>query len=206
MATGRFREAVAPMQRFLDSIGKEDRRFAPVSEFVRQCERMGALEQRLPAVLAGSDTPSSPAEAIDFATLCRFTKRYAAAARCYADAFASDPALESDLAAGHRYNAACVAALAGAGHADDAEFRADARRWLRADLIAFGTVATQQVEKALRHWTENPDLASVREADALARWLPDERAECEALWADVAAERERVRTSVTTAGPSADQR
>ena len=43
---------------------------------------------RLDAVAAGKSRPASPAEAVEFFNLCRqpFLKRYAAAARLYADA------------------------------------------------------------------------------------------------------------------------
>jgi len=45
---------------------------------------------------------------------------YAASARFYAEAFADQPQLAEDLDEGHRYNAACAAALAGSGKGKDA--------------------------------------------------------------------------------------
>ena len=70
-------------------------------------------------------------------------RRHAAAARLYADAFTADAKLADDLKAGHRYNAACFAALAAAGQGTDADklddqehrrLRQQALAWLRADL------------------------------------------------------------------------
>jgi hypothetical protein len=81
---------------------------------------MLALEARLPAVLAGKDRPANTAEGLELAGLCQTTKRYAVAARLFADAFAADPSPADDLSAGHRYNAACCAALATAGRGTDA--------------------------------------------------------------------------------------
>ena len=75
--------------------------------------------------------------------VCRLKRRHVAAARLYADAFTADPKLADDLKAGHRYNAACSAALAAAGQGTDADklddqehrrLRQQALAWLRADL------------------------------------------------------------------------
>jgi hypothetical protein len=76
------------------------------------CERLLALEARLPAVLQGQDKSANAAEHLQFAELCTLKKRYSDAARFYADAFTAQPKLADDLQAGHRYNAACYAALA----------------------------------------------------------------------------------------------
>lgn len=51
----------------------------------------------------------------------RLKGRHAAVARLYADAFTADPKLADDLHASHRYNAACIAALAAAGQGTDAD-------------------------------------------------------------------------------------
>ena len=51
-----------------------------------------------------------------------------------------------------------------------------------------GTAADRiQAEKALSQWRENPELAALREPDALDRLSADERKECNALWSEVAA-------------------
>src|SRR5205823_3350627 len=90
---------------------------AMIHNNLRQTERLRALLPRLPDVVAGRAEPASPVEASDFAVLCGrpFQKRYATAVRLYAKAFAAEPRLAADLAAGHRYDAACYAALAAAG-------------------------------------------------------------------------------------------
>ena len=134
------------------------------------------------------------------AEICTNKKLYRSAAGLYAAAFAADPKLADDLKEVHRYNAACIAALAAAGRGEDAAQLDDAERtrlrrqaldWLRAHLA----LLTRQIESAdradslqsLRHWQKDSDLATVREAESLAK-LPDaERKEWEALWADVEA-------------------
>src|SRR6516162_8684796 len=62
-------------------------------------------------------------ERLGLAKLCqmRCKKRYAAAVRFFRDAFAEKPKLADDLNAGHRYNAACAAALAGCGQGQDSD-------------------------------------------------------------------------------------
>jgi hypothetical protein len=166
------------------------------SEWLRQSERMLAVEVRLPAVLAGKDRPAGAAEYLDFAGLCATKKRYAAAARFYADAFAADRKLADDLEAGHRYNAACSAALAAAGQGVDAptpdgQERARLRRqavgWLRDDLGARAKAGDRaRLRRTLAAWQQDPDLAGARGPEALAALPADERADWEKLWADVA--------------------
>ena len=39
----------------------------------------------------------------------------------------------------------------------------------------------------MRHWQKDPDLAGIRDQEALAKLPPEERAAYERLWADVAA-------------------
>jgi hypothetical protein len=140
---------------------------------------------------------------------CQFTNRTGAMARLYADAFAATPSLEDDLGAGHRYNAARAAAQVGCGHGADAtalgkeerqQWRAQARRWLQADLAArtsaleTGSTATRGANRmALTRWQSEPDLACLREPGELDTLAADERAECVALWAELAAVLARTR-------------
>src|SRR5262249_2065691 len=123
------------------------------------------------------------------------------------DAFAMKPQAAEDPRTGHRYRAACSAALAGCGRdegaaalgdAERARWRRQALEWLRADLAAWvrwldGDPAARRgaVRKAVTHWWENPDLACVRDPGELARLAPDERKAYRALAAEVAAIRAR---------------
>src|SRR5262249_39612527 len=98
---------------------------------------------------------------------------------------------------GHRYQAACAAALAGCGRGEDAaqlddqereRLRSLARRWLRDEL----TLWTRQLannrpilEKMLRRWQCDQDLAAVREPEPLAKLPPVEQQAWRQFWADV---------------------
>jgi hypothetical protein len=77
--------------------------------------------------------------------------------------------------------------------------RQQALDWLRADLGAYIRLAEngnrnihQAVQQRLTHWQENPNLAALRDAKALAVLPEKERPAWENLWADVAALRKKV--------------
>jgi hypothetical protein len=162
---------------------------------------MVKLDGKLTAGLRGESKPASPMEALQLATLCRFPARrlHAASARLAAEAFAGDPKLADDLKAQHRYNAACSAALAAAGQAEDAadlstadrvELRRQALAWLRADLAAYTTLLDKSpapVREVLQHWQKDTDLSCLRDKVSLAELLQDELQAWRQLWADVAA-------------------
>jgi tetratricopeptide (TPR) repeat protein len=162
-----------------------------------RAERMRALLPRLPAVLAGQAEPETPDEACALARLCAppFQQRYAAAARLFDRAFTADPKLAADLQAGHRYNAACYAALAADGQGTEplpdkavVMLRRQALRWLRDDLALYVRApAPQDVRERLAQWQQDSDLASVRDPAALDRLPDDERQQWRQLWDDVAA-------------------
>ena len=117
LALGRFREAEASTRRCLDRLPQGHERRSNVLAQLRRCERLIALQDRLPAVLKGKDKPVDAAETLEFAELCGLLGQPVAAARLYAKALAASPQLAGDLHTDHRYRAACAAALAGSGRA-----------------------------------------------------------------------------------------
>jgi hypothetical protein len=130
-------------------------------------------------------------------------KRFAFAARLWADPSESEGQFGQSRPIPHRYNAARAAALAAAGQGqgepplDDkgrARLRKQALDWLRADLALWtGQLESGQpaartaVQKTMKHWQEDTDLAGVRDAAALAKLPVAERAAFTTLWANVAA-------------------
>jgi serine/threonine-protein kinase len=114
---------------------------------------------------------------------------YRTAARLYGER--SKPT--DDPAVGHRYNAACCAALAVAVLAEDPSrlpeqvapmLRRQALQWLRADLALYAKQANLDAA-ALRHWQEDRDLAPLRDPEALGRLPDDDRQQWRRLWAEV---------------------
>jgi serine/threonine-protein kinase len=201
---GRFDESLREFQRRHElGVRRPDWNY-PSAEWVRDAERLAALDAALPAVLQGAAQPAGPAEAAGMARLCQqFKGRYAAAARLYADAFAAAPRLADDLTAGYRYDAACCAALAAAGRGEDGADRTEAERdrlrrqalaWLRDDLGAWSkrldgddAGAREEARRELTHRQEDADLAGFRDADAVDKLPEDDREACRRLWAGVGA-------------------
>jgi tetratricopeptide (TPR) repeat protein len=204
---GRFDDALVELRRG-DELGRDtpDWRM-PSDAWVRQVEHLAELDSRLPALRRGEDAPASALEAVEFSWLCqRYRRLPRTAAGLLADAMREDPQVAVPLE-GHRYNAACAAALAAAGVGDDARslpdkvvlmLRRQALGWLRADLAIYTEHARHDagtmriVLRQMTHWQQDDDLASIRDEAGLARLPEEEREEWRQLWKDVAALRQRV--------------
>ena len=159
-----------------------------------------ALDARLAAVMRG-EPPQDNAERLALAQRAHATRRFASSARLWAELLRANPQLADDRQALHRYNAACAAALAAAGRGKDdsksddtarAKLRQQAFDWLKTELRVWSklveTANPQQsasITRTLQHWQEDTDLASIRDAEALAKLPEAERKEWESLWADV---------------------
>jgi serine/threonine-protein kinase len=172
----------------------------PSAEWVRQGERAVQLAARLPAVMRGDDRPHDEAERVEFAQMAYERGRFVLSAGLWAEALAANPALGAPRLL-HRYNAACIAALAAAGRARDesppddaarARLRAQALGWLQADLAAWvkhsemgNNQARAEAAATLVQWQADPDLAGVRGPAALDRLPEAERAAWRALWDEV---------------------
>ena len=154
-------------------------------------EAEGLIVPDLPAFLGGRYQPRDNDERFALLGVCWFEERTAAAARLYAEVFCADPRLAEDLAAAHRYNAACAAALAGGGRGEDGahlaredrtRWRAQARSWLELDLAAWARrldgdrdADRRLVRAKMAHWLADPDLAGVREPGSLSTLPSEER-------------------------------
>jgi hypothetical protein len=161
------------------------------------CERLLALDARLPALLQGKDRPPA-AERLELAQLCREYGRPNAATVLYAAAFADRPALADNLESRDRYHATCAAARAAAGDGpaesrldgqERAELRRQALAWLQADLALRTRLLAggESVDRRVMIWQTERALASVRDPAGLAK-LPDaERQQWRRFWADAAA-------------------
>jgi tetratricopeptide (TPR) repeat protein len=201
---GRFTEAVAALRRGHELGSKNPHWPYPSAQWLREAERLVELDAKLPAILKGEVKPADAAEQVALACMCQLKKRHVNAARFFADALAAQPKLADDLNAGHRYNAACSAALAGCGgdkeadklNADErARLRRQALDWLRADVAAWGRLLDREPDRAgsaagvtrvLQNWLADPDLAGLRGPQALARLPEAERQPWQQLWSDLA--------------------
>jgi serine/threonine-protein kinase len=173
----------------------------PSEQWLKEAEHLADLEQRLPGVLEGKDRPTA-AEGLEFAQICQWKRRPAAAAQLCAESFAAQPALADNLNRQHRYHAARLAAQAGCGQGEDdprpdaperARLRRQARDWLAADLRALTALVQRNnpqtnaaVAQRLQSWRQDADLVGVRHPWALWRLPAEERAAWRQLWAEVA--------------------
>jgi hypothetical protein len=196
---GQFAEARAVIKRALESFRPIDVRFA-FAQQLQECERFLLFNANLPDILEGKAKPANAVERLGFARCLQYKKLNAAAARFYAEAFAEEPKLADNLRAGHRYAAACAAALAGTGQGKDAgtledqeraKLRQQALAWMRSDFEAQSKGAENvpktrsTVVQNLRAWQSHRDLAAVRAQAELAKLPEAEREDWRRLWADV---------------------
>jgi serine/threonine-protein kinase len=198
---GKFALALVALRRGHELGSKDPCWPYPSAKWVRRCERLVELDAMLPAILRGEAKPADTHERLEFADLCGRKRQYGAATGFYQEAFAVQPQLAEDLKTGHRYNAACAAALASCGQGEDAA-KLDARArgrlrqlalgWLRADLKLWATDLVNDkfgvrhlVGQVLRHWKRTPALAGVRDEKALVQLPEAERAAWQQLWAEV---------------------
>ncbi len=209
---GKFAEALAALRTANAQGGRRPGwSRARTAGWIRRTEELLKLDRALPDYLSGKRKPTGALEQLLLADLCRRPSKrlYATAVRYYEAAFAAWPAA-TDLAAGQRYPAACAAALAGCGRGEDkdrpedrerARLRKQALAWLRADLAAWArpvkagaALARTAALQALTLWAQDPSLAAVRDDEGLMQLPPDERADWQRFWADVAALRRRAET------------
>jgi tetratricopeptide (TPR) repeat protein/serine/threonine protein kinase len=169
----------------------------PSSKWLRESQRLLALEKKLPGVLHGEAIRTE--DRLALAEMCwRYKKRYRDAADQYAQAFAEDLKAEGDLANQHCLNAACAAALAAALAAaqpidekEQVRLRKRALGWLRADIAArqrlldSNPLTALKIEKDVQSLQSVAELSSLRDARQLAKIPAEESAAWKSFWTDV---------------------
>jgi serine/threonine-protein kinase len=207
--SGQLADSLAAFRRGHELGSRDPHWRYPSAQWVREAERLIALERQLPEIVAGKLQPANGDERHLFARLCYCKRHYEAAARLHEAALAAAPKQADAPGDDTLYSAVCSAASAGSGLGEDAaklddDQRASRRRqaldWLRTGLGSWTKFldrgkhqARATVERMLQHWQADPDLAGVRDKAGLAK-LPDtERVAWEKLWADVEALRKRAR-------------
>jgi serine/threonine protein kinase/Tfp pilus assembly protein PilF len=187
-------------------LGSKQRNWSlPSAKYLKEVKKFVYLDGKLPAVLKGEIKPADVAERIMFAWFfqCHKNRYNTTAARFYADGFTAQPELAQDRQSSPRYHAACAAALASAGQGADASqlgnqertrWRKQALTWLSSDLTSLSQLEKSgkhadllEIPKTLAQWQDDPDLACLRDASALAKIPEEERAAWEKFWAEVAA-------------------
>ncbi|HKB02170.1 MAG TPA: protein kinase [Gemmataceae bacterium] len=165
---GRFHEAAATLQEAGDRLQADSPRRTALQSQARSAMKFAVLSDRLLNVLAGTLTPGTPEGWADYGDVARRSRRYAAAARCFAAAAEEDK----------RYvgPAAICAALAGFGRGSDAK---DLSPTARAALRKRALTAFRRVRDA----AADPLLEPLKSPAGLSALPEEERAAWRALWA-----------------------
>jgi len=192
---GRFAEALVEFKKGHELGSRRPNWSYPSAQWVAECERLVALDARLPAILKGEAKAKDWNEQFGFANLCSLKGLPAAAARLYQEGLTASPERT-----GFRLLAASAAALAGCGSGDAAQlddkergrWRKEALSWLRADLEMWRKAlerntpqARKTVQGALGSWKGITNFAGLRDAAALAKLPAAEREAWQQLWAEV---------------------
>ena len=178
--------------------------------------RWAELAPRLSGILGGAGSPASPSEAVELAYLAHARLDSDGASRLFALAFRAEPRLAEDLEQGHRYNAACCAAMSASGRGrrltttattPAADARRSALEWLRDDLSARTRRPADADNKAQRlriltRWKTDPDLSALRDPEALDRLPGPERDAWRVLWKAVDAAIASLKERAGTTGPA----
>jgi serine/threonine-protein kinase len=202
--TGDYRAALDALAR-VDAGPPPPDPFLTPSTLATRAEQLIALQARLPAVVEGRDHPADAEEGMAFARLAFARRQHAAAARLWAESFASSPALAADLASANRFQAARAAALAGteigpgepsSDPRSRAHWREQAVDGLKADLAASAAVLESgtypqraAVTRRLGRWQVDPALAGLRDEPILSEVPESERQSLREFWRRVDAVR-----------------
>ena len=161
---------------------------------------MLGLLPRLDAFLAGTAKPADNMERVLLARLCMYRGLAAQAARYYAEAIASDPALVSDPAEFHAFRSATAAARAGRGDGEAGKLNEAERARFRRQAIAHLRFMLASIEKllpsrdlarrrsfmsVLHRCKATADFAGTRDPEFVENLPADEQVLCKAFWSDV---------------------
>ena len=129
----------------------------PSSDWVKECEPLAALEQRLPEILAGTVAPKDENDAQELVDVCVAKRLYAGAVCVYREAFRFNPKWETAHVDAWRFEAALLAARAGCGEGVDTPRPSDA------DRVALRRQALTWLRQEFGYYFRNPARTGVRE-------------------------------------------
>ena len=199
MAMGRFEDAVRSFEA-CDEFAVAQAWSQPTKDWLAQSKRLVEIHNDLPAILARQETPTERQAALDLVAVLRATENWGSAATVLKDLLL-DPETDAATVTLLRYEAACMAARAGTetGNPQDprrpdpedrAAWRRQALEWLQHDLdlrrAAMRTAPNKApLRRVLRHWTQDPDLAGLRDASRVQALSSDEREKLLTFWTNL---------------------
>jgi hypothetical protein len=159
------------------------------------------LIKKFTTVMSGQNQPADNGERLSFARIADDQKQFAAAARLWFEAFASNPRLVRERPSQYRLNAAFAAARAACGQAKGelpleeaakAKLRRNALDGFRAELTARSQLVDSKTPETaatavrqMTRWRQEKSLAGLRDADSLASLPEPERDQWRRFWSDV---------------------
>jgi serine/threonine-protein kinase len=187
---GRLGEAKAAVEECLKGMPAKHPERSTMQHLASRIKELFECEGRLDDVLAGKQQVT-PRRRRQCATVCLVKRRYLDAVRLFDEAFALEPAQDDDVSA-----AACAASRAAEEASDTPAERTRllnrAIAWMRADLAAWSKALDGGKEadrlrllRSVYSWRREPNLAPIRDADAIRALPPEQQAQCRALWRDV---------------------
>jgi tetratricopeptide (TPR) repeat protein len=162
---GHFRAAATILREAAEKFACDSPKREAARAAARLATRMAGLEDRLPEITADGTTLSTPAAWAEVGEVCRRTKRYAAAARFFAEAAARDSQYAGP--------AATCAALTGFGRGTDADGTSPDTRaeWRKSALTVFEKWPQGAKDPALDGLRGATDALPTKERDAwMAVW------------------------------------
>ena len=169
----------------------------PSAQWLKQAERLIALDAKLSGVLSGRENAANAEECLQLGVVCNLKGLHRDSARLLAAAFKSKPML---MNSGYRFQVACIAVKASSSQrsgyplwevVEQIYWRQRALAWLREDLTQW----TQELRRSpakrslcaatLQRWLQEKSLAPVREPADLAKLPAPTRALWLRFWADV---------------------
>jgi hypothetical protein len=196
------KELIANLRQLCEALKGEKSSVEWIERVILLAERLVAMGSKLPKVFRGASSSVYP-------SVCHERRLYALATELWYIAFEVEPALRERC--WYLDYAARSAALAGCGEGKDhplpngaerAKLRGQALTWFRAEVSATARAldaGAPEVSKDLLRtvdgWRETPDLAGIRDPEALAKLPEAERRSWQALWAEVEALEKRLRAA-----------
>jgi eukaryotic-like serine/threonine-protein kinase len=195
---GRYDDAVATYKKIGEVVRNSPEEVESAKQEVARTEQFKALDSQLKQPTTPAIKLQFPNQLREFIRSCLDAHRFDKATQAWAAMLAANPALGKDRNKSTLYYGARMALKAGCGKqqnvikADQKTLRNQALNWLKEDLAHWAKLLDQGVPESrettirwLNDWKRNPDLAAIRDEEALQKFPADEQSKWRALWQDV---------------------
>jgi serine/threonine protein kinase/Tfp pilus assembly protein PilF len=205
IALDQFSAAEAATRHALQRLADDNPQRNHVAAQLDRCQRLAILEQRLPAVVDGTDRPIDDDDGLLLAELCFIKQQYDVSARLYRECFAAASQPRDELFRMDGFTAVRAAAQAAGYESDKLGADNDSKRllnirqsltWMQATLDAWAELLDRiqakssddqvplraQVLHRLSTWKFNPELVALRDPHSLKNLPPEESQKCRAVW------------------------